>query len=326
MEITKKLKNYFQRPKSRRDYLAEQMRLLLAGAMFPWPLSSLVRVRPAAPTPPKKSGGLKTTKKQADAGPVHPLAKKFVGEKLKYDVTFLWMVNAAEGSVTFKRDVGKGYVGKIEAKAKGLIGWVTNQRSQTLISHMSVRNINGQDRFVTNIYRWISQKGDTEYKSNHIMNFTRKKWYYRRYVNGKLVKVRTRKIKGNAPYDDLVVLAYNFRAGVYGPVQYGKTYSVTTIPFKKVSKFSFQVASKEQMAKEKKWIKQHPKAKYMVVVKIDKKIFGIKTGEAKMLGNKDLVPISAYVKDAVHFGNVYADIRQEGAGKSSPDPKPANKG
>ena len=327
MKINDVIKAYFHRKKSRRDYMTEQIRLLIVGAVIPLPLRPFVQVKPQEPAPtppskPKKSGGLKNkTKRKTEQGPVHPLALKFMGESLQYNVTFLWMANAASGTVKFKRDVGKGYVGEVEANAKGFIGWITSHKKQKVTSHMTVEKINGVDRFVTTIYRYESKKGEETNRSTHFFNYKKKRWYKRSYKGDKLHKTSTKKIKGDAPYDDMVCMSYNFRAGVYGLIDYGKKYTVTTIPYKGVSKFSFHVASKDEMGKEKKWIKQHPTAKYMVVIKIDQKIFGIKTGFAKMLGDSDLVPIAATVQDAVSFGNVYADIVRPRAGQSKPDSK-----
>ena len=44
-----------------------------------------------------------------------------MNEKLEYNISFLWVMKAATGSVSFKKGAGKGYIGKYEAKAGGLV-------------------------------------------------------------------------------------------------------------------------------------------------------------------------------------------------------------
>jgi Protein of unknown function (DUF3108) len=307
--------------KTRRDFLTEQFQMFAVGALFSWPLSKLVRVRPRkqAPPPPQRPTIDKTAalRKKKDY-PTDPLAAPFIGENLHYDVTFLWVVNAAEGIITFHKD-GPNYVGTMIARVKGVVGWLTAYKSQKFLSRMRVKTINGVRRFVTHYHARYTTKNDTVHQSVHSFNFEKDKWYNKRFKNGKKTKSRTRKLKGRI-LDDFVAVNYNFRAGAYGKIEKGRSYTVQTLPYKKIDRFTFKVATDEEMATDKKWVANHPGGTLMVIVKVDQKVFGIKTGEARILGNDKKIPLAGYIKDATSFGNVYADL--SGSGKSTPDKKP----
>jgi hypothetical protein len=310
MKIPSLFGRIFKRPKNRRDFLADQLGIFIAGAMFPWPLSAGVKVaRAEVPKekPAKHSGGLKRSAgKVKTEYPVHPFAQQFLGEELEYRVSFLWVKNAATGFIRFKKGPGKGYIGEYEARAGKLVGWLTSHKNLKMRSHMMVKNVNGKERFITKQFEYISQKGEKTSKSIHLMTYEKHRWYYRKFVDDKLVKERRRKIPNGKIYDDFVVASYNLRSGVYGKLDPGAKITIITIPYKGVDTFSFHMATKEEMKKQKKWISKHPKAKHMAVVKINKKIFGIKTGSALLLGDKDMVPIAATVEEVIHFGSVEA--------------------
>lgn len=310
MGIQDKIRAYFHRPIDRRTFLSRQLSAMIAGAVLPWPLAKLARVQIVEASEIgtgkfflAKKGGL-----QKQAAPIHPMAKPFIGEKFRYNVTLMGMINAAEGKVYFAQD-GKGYKGTIEAKATGVAKLV--YKEQMFFSHMAVETVNGKLRFLTKIHSRTTTKGDETKRSTHRFDYVRKKWYYQRYLNDKLVKKRTynSRMTSGKIYDDFVSFFYNFRAKVYGPVEFGKKYTITTIPFKKVDTYTIEVASKEQMKEEKKWIEKFPDTSFMVILKINQKIFGMKTGEAKLIGDKNLKPLSGYVKDAAVFGDVYANIK-----------------
>jgi len=317
MKDQQKLEKLFEKKKGRRDFLSDSIRMFLLGSLFSWPLSSLFGVKiasaeeekPTLPAGIKKQSGFSTK----PVGPPHPKFKQFLGESLFFDITFLRVINAATGKVSFSRDKGGGYVGEIEAKAAGLVGKLTSHRSQTYTSTMQVETVNGVDRLVTGLHTRLTETTSVKIRSRHRFDYKRNKWYYRRYKNGqkKPIKNWTKTVPPHTFYDDFVAIFYNFRAGAYGPVDYGKNFTVTTIPYKGVDKFSFSIATKEEMEKDndRKWIEGYGDAKYMIKVRIDQKIFGVKAGLAKLLGSKELIPLAGLVKEATSFGNVYATLR-----------------
>ncbi len=313
------INNFFRKidkgKKDRRDFNSTLLKLFASGLFASWPLSKLITVSVADESEgdkekPKVTTDIKTPTPAPAATPIpiHPLAKPYIGQKLKYEITFLGILKAAEGKYTFKQGPGATYIGVMEAKAAGIIGKITKHRTLTLESNMSVKKINGVERFIANIFKQTSKRTDKTYKSTYIMNYAKKRYLYKKEKNGNIIKKRNRRIKGDLPYDDFVVAGFNFRSQVYGKVDFGKTFTVTTIPYKGVTSFKFHIATKQEMEKKIKWISKYKDTKYMAVIKIDKKIFGMKSGIAYMLGTEKLLPLAAAIEDVSGFGRVNADI------------------
>jgi Protein of unknown function (DUF3108) len=289
--------------KTRRDFLAEQIKFLAAATLIPAPLASMLRVTRVEPEADKAKAA--NGMRKAEKKPIDELAKPYIGEKLKYELTFLNVVDAGKAQITFEQDYGGGYVGTIDVKTTKAVAKLTKHREQTFTSRMTVKTVDGSPRFVTSIHTRIAIKEGEKYRSTH--RFVQGKWYYMKFVGDKKVKTKSRKMKAGTYYEDLVAAFYNFRAGAYGKPEKGKKYTVNTIPHKGVKTFSYKIASDNEMKKEKKWIKGNKGAEYMMIVEIDQKIFGGKRGEALLLADKRSRPLSAKVRDVTGFGDVYAN-------------------
>lgn len=305
------LKKLFKKRTDRRDFMADQMKIFVAGALFSWPLSALVRVKTVEAAQASGSKGFKERRDPVKPVPTHPMARKFMNEKLKYAITFLGTIDAAEGVITFNKTRGYEYVGVLEAKTKGIAKVFSSYRKMKFSAFMAVKNMGGRERFVSNRYVYEREKGENTYKSTFFMNYKRKERVYQKTKNGKMIKTFKKKITGTQPLDDFVVATYNFRAGNYGAPKPGKKYTINVIPFKKVTKFKCHMASKSEFKKQR-WTKKYSKGKHLLVIDIDRKLFGIKAGKGYILGDKNMVPLSARVADSMSFGNVSAKLIKRG--------------
>ncbi len=295
----------------RRRFLKDSAGVFLASLVGPSFLRPFTTVRRVEETgagetaPEKKKTRAMRRKASAKDVKIDPLFRPFLGEKLVYDVNFLWTIRAAEVVVTFRQGLGEEIVGTLEAKAKGVVGWATNMRRQVFKSRLVVRVFDGKKRLLSTNFSHLSENTKRVKKTLHRFNYEKRRRYYRKYINGKLKKKRTKKIPSHVKYyEDFVGLAYNVRAGVYGDMPPGKTIKIHTVPYKGIDEYTLRIATKKEMKEEKKWIGRHPDAKYMGIVKIHQKIFGLKTGEGKVLADKGFLPIAGKVKDAVSFGDV----------------------
>ena len=294
---------------SRRGFLSKQIKLAVLGAFIGTPLSSLFRVRfaNAEETSPAKKITVGGIKKGNAKDELHPMAKPFIDEYATYEISFIGLINVAEGFVKFYRDDKGYYVGHIEAKVKGLAAKLSEYKLLGFKSHMRIKDVDGKPRFVSSIHTREQTKGDEKKRSVYKFNYFKKTWSNERFKNGKLYKTRRRKFKVDA-IDDFVSAAYNFRAGAMGPVEAGKKYTINVIPFSGIDKFYAYITSPDEMKKEGDWVKKYDNAKWLAILKVDKKLFGKKDGSVKFLGDKDLFPLACRVDDATYFGNVQVHL------------------
>lgn len=247
--------------------------------------------------------------------PVAEIAKPFLNEKYEFDITFFG-AKTASGFLKFTRENNWVYKAQVKGVVAGAVSPLVKYRQQEMISTLLPKKINGKERFITTKYYRKTIKTDGMTERHHAFNYRRRRWEYTKTKNGVTNKKKTRRIKKGQYYDDFLCILYNLRGEAYGPIEEGRTYLVNTIPWTrtveengkkkkyKSNNIGVHIAKKSSLSEQdRKWMEKE-KAKVMIIAKVDKNVFGIKSGEAKFIGDKQLKPIAARVVDAIAFGDV----------------------
>tara|TARA_B100000315_G_scaffold252973_1_gene290842 strand:+ start:10071 stop:11111 length:1041 start_codon:yes stop_codon:yes gene_type:complete len=231
----------------------------------------------------------------------------FDGEKLIYDISFLWFKNAAEGITIFQQEK-EGCVARLTAETKGFIGFITGYIKHFYVSHMKMV---GQELglrpylFEKNIiYQKREEKTITSLDyENRIRSWSTTK-------KGKITEEKSEPIPLAIVYYDILSTLYNFRTSYYGEIQKGKDFLINVIPEKDESIIHIHVGTREEELKFKKEENIEDSEGYFLIVKIPKEIFKTKEGEVLIWGNKNLMPLNVIVRDYIGFGDVRATLRE----------------
>jgi hypothetical protein len=105
-------------------------------------------------------------------------------------------------------------------------------------------------------------------------------------------------------YDDFVTASYNFRYGVYGRIERGRTYRVATFPKKGASSYELSVASNAEEEKRRKREKSKDGKEYFLKLLLDAEMTHSKEGLIEGWLSKELYPIEGTIKDVIFFGDV----------------------
>jgi hypothetical protein len=256
------------------------------------------------------------------AGESAEFAKPFVNERYEFDVTFL-RAKTATGVMSFTSTGVNEYTASLEAITSDIVNALTSLRKISLTSVMYVDASGARPRFVTKMFSRKMLKGSVATETRNELDYPRRRWSYSFYKNGvKTSGPRVRRIPPGLYYDDFVALLYNFRAQVYAPVEHGLKLTLNTLPWdrtvvvdgKKVNKsattIDVEVPPNDQLPDDdRKWLAKSG-AEYLIIVKLDKDVYGIPSGQAKFSGSAKLVPEGAWVENAVLFGDVQANRRK----------------
>jgi hypothetical protein len=242
-----------------------------------------------------------------------PVARKFSGEIIHYEVGF-WIFFPVGGGVVDFRDLGHGkYMVFHEGKAQGFVGWLTSYRREIYRSTMGTIN-NGQ-RLIPLRFEEHSVIGDWFRKKTTVYDYAARRVFMEVEKEGEKSREEV-EIPLGALYDDPVTAFYNFRAGVYGKVEPGREFLVRTLPEKGSAKGKEEirliVASKDEADILR--AKEPDKAgkDFFVRILLDREMWGKKKGELEIWFNKDIVPTSGVVKDIRFFGDIRGKLTYRG--------------
>ena len=279
---------------TRRHFIQYLLGLPLLPSLTLWPGDPEARLLTAAKASSPSPGKIETR---------NSIGQFFHGEELLYEAGF-WMIRrAALGRLSFKAIEKKGYyTATLQGETLGVLGWVTRYRVDTYRAVME--EIDGGKALRAVSFEEDVKVGDKIRKRVHLFDYQRRTWTNKRLRKNGTWVVQEKEIPPGRVYDDFVTAFYNFRYGVYGPLERGKTYNVATFPRDGLSSYEVRVASKEEEEKKRKQGEKSAGKDFLLTLKLDPETTHSREGLITGWLSKDLTPVEGAVKDVTLFGDV----------------------
>ncbi len=241
------------------------------------------------------------------------ISEFFRGEELVYEIGFWFIKRAALGKLSFTEMEKEGhYMATLQAETLGVLGWVTRYRVDTYRSTMEA--IDEGKRFRSISFEEDVKIGSKLRKRIHQFDYQKRKWIqFRRRKDGTMERTEE-EIPPGMIYDDFLTASYNFRYGVYGGIERGKTYTVPTFPRKGSSSYEVRVAGQEEEEKRKKSEKFKDGKDFYVKLSLDPEITHSKEGLIEGWLSKELYPMEGKIKDVILFGDVKGTLIKNSKG------------
>jgi hypothetical protein len=229
--------------------------------------------------------------------------RRFAGETLLINISFLWFDNAATARVRFYKE-GDNYYSILESETKGFVGFFTSYRYHRYKSTFDIID-NGQ-RVRTRKFEREVITGDNVEKTSHILDYkARTDWWYES-KNGKEINQGQHKIPEGIYFDDILATFYNFRNSVYGEVKRKTSYIIHTIPDKGVDKIPVYINSVKEADDFGKEYGRKKGDEMLLKAVIPKAIFKTESGVLWFWISKHLLPTETTVKDYFLLGDLHA--------------------
>lgn len=229
------------------------------------------------------------------------VADAFVGEELTYRIGFWFFDEIAEGHVRLERKEDGGYKATLEAQTLGVIGFLLRYRKDIYVSHM--RLTEDGSRFVTERFEKTVDKSGRVRRGYKDLDYEEGVMTWRSWGGGSDEKSGTEEIPEGVYTDDPLAAFYNYRYGVYGPLEPGRELLIKTLPKDgKVPEIFLRVATESEM--NERVVQEKHYADYLADVRVDKELFDSKSGEIEILFTGGMVPVYAVAKDIAMYGDV----------------------
>jgi len=231
----------------------------------------------------------------------------FADEELLYEISFLFLKKVAVAKMSFKPSEQKGrYIAILKGETLGVVGWLTKYRTDMYRAVME--EIDGGKRFRSISFEENVKIGKKTRSYSHEFDYQKRKWTKLSSRRG----VRRRAVETTIPegktYDDFLCASYNFRYGVYGPLERGKTYVIPTFPRKGSSTYEIRIAPKEEEDRQRVADKVGELAAILLQLKLDPEITDSKTGLIEGWLSRDNYPVEGIIKDVILFGDVHGKL------------------
>ena len=246
------------------------------------------------------------------------IGERFAGEELDYDISFWIIKRVAVAKLSFHRAKQKGlYIATLQGETLGILGFLARYRVDTYYSLME--EVDGGKRLRSLSFDEYVKHGNKVRKNLHSFDHQKRKWVHQSSRRDGTMETMEKEIPEGKTYDDFLTAAYNFRCGIYGTVERGKTYNVATFPRKGTGVYEVKVASKEEEEHRRKSERAGEGKEYAIDLKFDPDIINSKEGVIEGWLSKDLYPVEGTIKDVILFGDVQGSLVKRSIKKESPE-------
>ncbi len=233
--------------------------------------------------------------------------RRFAGEHLLFDISFMVFENALTADVHFFKKNGRFYA-VLKAETKGFVGFVTSHRRHFYKATFDISE-DGR-RVLTRKFEREVIIGDNVEKTTHYLDYTNRKHFWFKYNNHKLMEQKTEIIPEGKFFDDILASFYNFRNGAYGPLVKGNHYKIDTIPDKSMKDISVYILPDKEQEKIRKSQGRRKGDEYLLNVVIPKEVFKTDTGELLFWGSRHFIPLETKVLNYVLLGDLHVKLRE----------------
>jgi len=227
----------------------------------------------------------------------------FKGEELHYDIGLWQFKKVATGKISFEEMGKKGrYLATLQGESLGFLGFVSRYRVDTYRSIME--EIEGGRRLRSISFEEDVKIGSKLRRRTYFFDYQKRKWIRERQRKDGTKVREEREIPPGMIYDDFVTASYNFRYGVYGEMERGRTYRVATFPRKGETSYEVRVVSREEEEKRRKSEKSKEGKEFFLKLFLDAELTHSKEGLIEGWLSKELYPIEGAIKDVILFGDI----------------------
>jgi hypothetical protein len=234
--------------------------------------------------------------------------RRFAGETLLFDMDYMIFSKAAQAEVSFYEENGK-FKCVLVAETKGLVGFLTSYVKHVYKSTFDI--IDDGKRLRTATFEREIIEGNDRERIFHAIDYTTKSHYWFIYHNEILVRQFSESITGEVHLDDVLGLFYNFRNSVYGKIEKGRHYKVSTFWTKedskeKTSEMTIYIPTDlERLKFEEEEYDTEMGAKLLMKVLVPSDLFETKNGELYFWSSEHYIPMEAIYKDFILFGDLH---------------------
>ncbi len=250
---------------------------------------------------------------RGQAGPAPPGVGKgvardlFPGETLHYEIAFWLIKKVALARLTVVPGEQPGrYVATLDGETLGVLGFLARYRVDSYRAVME--EIDGGRRLRSLSFEEYVKVGKRVRRNIHTFDHKRRIWTHKTIRASGATSEEVREIPEGKAYDDFLTAAFNFRLGVYGPVERGKVYDLATFPRKDVTSYRISVASKAEEDRVRASEQIEAGREYLIELSLDPEVVNSKEGAIEGWLSKDVYPVEGTIRDVILFGDVHGKM------------------
>ena len=237
------------------------------------------------------------------------LVNRFLGESLYYQIGFWLIPRCGAVRTSFSQtEHSRIYRAAIEGCTTGIIDTLIGRIRYSFVSYMEY--VDDEDRLKPVYFQLRKRHMQKESIRSVAYDYKSRKIFYFLTAADADGRTGAEDMQNGTIYEDYLSLFYNFRHGVYGSLEGGRTYQIPLHIRKGMNSMELAIATLAQSETQRNKESDKIDKDFFLRFNVVREDVSSKSGEVEGWLSADALPMKGTIKDVVFFGDLWGELEQ----------------
>jgi len=238
------------------------------------------------------------------------LIDQYLGEELRYQIGYWFLDHVGDARTGFMpTDISGIYKISLEGHGVGFINFLLGGVTYSYTSFC--RYLADQDRLQPAYFELKKQRGTTQSFRCIRYNYKAGEIIFEQTTPAGETRIKRQPMATGRIYEDYLTLFYNFRHGLYGPLERNRQYRLPLYTKEQMQPVELHIADIETVTALRRRERDQIDKDFFIRFQINPE--DVSSGSGQILGwlSEDATPIKGTIADVVFFGDLWGDLIQK---------------
>ena len=232
---------------------------------------------------------------------------RFLNEELFYRIGF-WLIPRCGAAQTsfLQTEHSRLYRATLEGRTTGIIDALVGRIRYSFVSYMEY--ITAADRLRPVYFELRKRHMQKASTRSVIYDYAHKKIVYSHATANAGNGQESESMENGTPYEDYLSFFYNFRHGVYGPMERGRTYHIPLHIQKGMHPLQLTVSSFNQTENQRQQEPDKTGKDFFLRCRVFREDVSSKSGEVEGWLSSGGLPMKGTIKNVIFFGDLWGEL------------------
>lgn len=233
--------------------------------------------------------------------------EQFLGEELIYQVGFWLFPRCGEARTRFSETDRRGiYRASLEGRPTGIFDRLLGRYRYSYVSYLDLSPAGNRVRPLR--FQLIKRRLGKKFQRDVTFDYSTRKIAFSQIANDGKREEEKMSMKDGIIYEDYLTLFYNFRHGLYGPLERGRTYHLPLHIHKEMASVDLSIAPREEEERRREGESNKVGKDFFLRFQVNQEDVSSTSGKIEGWLSRDVVPVKGTIKDVILFGDLWGEL------------------
>jgi hypothetical protein len=233
--------------------------------------------------------------------------EQFLGEELTYQIGFWLFPRCGEARTRFSETGRPGiYRASLEGRPTGIFDRLLGRYRYSYVSYLDLSPAGSRLRPLR--FQLIKRRLGKKFQLDVTFDHSSKKITFSQMANDGKREEEKVSMKDGIIYEDYLTLFYNFRHGLYGPLERGRTYHLPLHIHKEMASIDLSIAPRGEEEEHREGESNKVGKDFFLRFQVNREDVSSTSGKIEGWLSHEAVPVKGTIKDVILFGDLWGEL------------------